>query len=181
MAQFTVDDWRDWETYLIGIFAEDPVDGFWWIARQYKYSYAHWTMRVLNTGVEIMARGKGSAGQKQTAPAKGAWTEFVNVSLQGVAWEDIEREFPAGKKLFELLETVIEDGYRVAFSYDQRTDSVSCSMSAKGDDHVNGGKTLVSFAQTWVGALQTSLYKHFVVLSTDWTVKDEVQQRPSFG
>lgn len=147
----------------------------------YKHTCSRWFLSALTKGVNLMARGKSGKSADAARQSKGAWTQFVNVSMSSVSWDDVKTAFPAGKGLFEQLQVLLDNHYRVSFSYDQRTDSVSCSLSGKGDDHAHSGKTLVSFAPTWVEAVQVSLYKHYILLQEDWQVDAPNVARPTFG
>ena len=105
----------------------------------------------------------------------------MNVSIAHVPWERVVEAFPVGKPLFEQFQAMLDAGYRLAFGYDLKTDSVSVAVTCKDDSSPNHGKTMTSFAPSWVEALQAALYKHYVLLEEQWQPDGDKDTFPRYG
>lgn len=173
--------WSDWREQWSEWAAEDAAGTLWYLAMMHKYTTARWIFEILAELESNMARGKGaSAAEKMRAGQAKSWTTFVNVSLGDATLADIAKAIPYNARLVEAIEELICEGYRLSFSFVESNDSVNCSLTGT-KDHPHAGKTLSSFAPTWVQALQINLYKHYHLLEQDWTKTGEDGGKPKFG
>jgi len=138
-------------------------------------------LRPLNLwGDFYMARGKGHA--KSTSGTAAKWnTTFVDIPLAGSTWDDIADEWKGADAVFGAASGLLEDGYRLGFSYSGQNDAFTCSVTCKDEASPNFGKTFTAFAGSWYEALQTALYKHYVVAQANWGGESVTGNKPSFG
>jgi len=131
-------------------------------------------------GEMTTARGKGAS--KPVPTAKGNWsTTFVDIPLTGHAWEEIDEWGGTPDSIFDHATALMEDGYRLGFSYNNQNGAFICSVTCKDDESVNKGKTFTAFAGSWFEALQAALYKHYVVAGQNWGGGVAKGNTPAFG
>lgn len=158
-----------------------PREGFHWLYRFDRYSRYTWVFTCLSIiGGADVARGRGTA-QARSQNSDAAWTAFVDIPVPSDAWEDIQATFGTEEALYEGMAKLMEDGYRVGFSYNRQNDAVICSVTCRNAESENAGLTFNSFAATWPEALATSLYKHCVLTQGHWRKTIEGIARPRFG
>ena len=127
-----------------------------------------------------MTRGK--KGDVQPSKEKATWnTTFVDISLTGVGEEAIFGAFDTVEGVYDHATKLLEDGYRLGFSYNPTNDAFICSVTCKDAESVNFGKTFTAFASSWYDALVVALFKHYVVASQNWNGSQSGVTRPKFG
>lgn len=127
-----------------------------------------------------MARGK--SGAKQNGAVKATWnTTFVDIPLTGYTWENISEQWGVPDEVVELATGLLEDGYRLGFSYNPQNDAFICSVTCKAEESVNNGCTFTAFAGSWFEALEVALFKHFVVAQEQWRSVSSSGQKAVFG
>jgi len=131
-------------------------------------------------GHRDMVRGKANAKPAKSTGDKWS-TTFVDIPLAGHSWEGIAGTWDTPEELYEIAATILEEGYRLGFSYNAANDSFICSVTCKAEESVNNGKTFTAFAGSWYEALQTALYKHYVVAEQNWGGGVPGSNRPTFG
>jgi len=128
----------------------------------------------------MMARGKAKGSQNEKV--KATWnTTFVDIPLTGYAWESISEQWGVPEEVFDLATAMLENGYRLGFSFNPQNDAFICSVTCKAEESVNVGCTFTAFAGSWFEALQTALFKHYVVAQEQWGSAAAVVVRSSFG
>lgn len=131
-------------------------------------------------GQSTMARGKANA--KPTSGTKAQWnTTFVDISLAGYEWNDVAEAWAGADNVFEGATTLLENGYRLGFSYNPQNDAFICSVTCKDETSPNSGKTFTAFAGTWFEALQTALFKHYQIAAETWGGNNGAGTRKAFG
>ena len=159
----------------------DPRTAVRRLFEERRWSTAHWVIRQLNLwGLETMARGKGQ-GKSSGSTEKQQWTTFVEISLAGHTREAIMEAVPDFDTVFNKSSELLQDGYRIAFSYNSANDAFTVSVTCRDDDSPNKGMTFTAFAGDWYTALQVALYKHYVVAEGDWNTISAPRQLPLFG
>lgn len=128
----------------------------------------------------VMARGK--QGAKQNGAVKATWnTTFVDIPLTGYTWEQISEQWGVPEEVVELATSLLEDGYRLGFSYNPQNDAFICSVTCKAEESVNNGCTFTAFAGSWFEALVAALFKHYVVAQEQWRSVGGSVSKASFG
>jgi hypothetical protein len=175
------DEFEDLIVYLDTFRREMPYDWFYSMVIHDRHRVSYWVLRQLNMwGKEAMARGtaKKPAAKK---PAGAAWTTFVEISLADYKLEQIEQAFGDPEKVFEAVESMARDGYRISLSYNEQNDAIIASVTCKDDASPNAGCTYTSFAGDWLSALRVAAFKHYVVAAQVWVGDDGTVTRPLFG
>lgn len=110
-----------------------------------------------------MPRGKKPTKQK---PEDIAWGGFIDLKLS----EEDKALFYKWSEEFQwtFLEDVLADEMKVSFSYDENTDTYLCSLTSV--KHAGSGMrcVLTARADDWQKAAALALFKHFVLLESDW-------------
>lgn len=146
----------------------------------YKYRW-WWILELLNEyGGSGVARGKKQPGPAAKSGGR-AWTEFIDIPLDGVDWSHINEAFGTADKLDDAMARLLEGQYRVGFTYNSQTDMVQVSLTCRDEESPNSGCTLNSWADSWASALAVACYKHFVVAETLWRNAAGGVTRPAFG
>lgn len=70
---------------------------------------------------------------------------------------------------FDIAMGRCQEGYRVAFSFNAKNDSYTCSMTGQENVGENAGYTLSAFGKTALQALRVLIYKDQFVLGGVWT------------
>ena len=154
---------------------------FRWAVFMYRWQYKRWFLELLSLLGDVeMARG---SGRKSTgrADAKRGSVWFVNVGVSVADAPKIDDLFPTADSVYDAMVEVMSDGYRVAFNYDGARDAVVASLTCRNEDIANYNGVLNAFAGDWFQALRVVLYKHYVVLSENWSADGSAANRPSFG
>lgn len=128
----------------------------------------------------VMVRGKASNPQPEKV--KATWnTTFVDISMAGHSLDDVSAAFPTVENVYETVAGLLENGYRLGFSYNPQNDAFICSVTCKSEGNPNMGKTFTAFAGTWFEAVQVALYKHYVVSETIWGTGGQGEGKARFG
>lgn len=127
-----------------------------------------------------MARGKAQNVPK-TSTRQFQPTDFVEIPVAAEAWGDIQKVYGNPDVLVDAVSDLLEAGYRVGLSHNGANDAFICSVTCRDTDDPNNGKTFNAFAETWYEALQTAMYKHYVVSQKKWLGDAQRAARPKFG
>lgn len=160
------------------------ADPMWWLRWGFameRYRSRHWFLSLLNECCGVLEMATSKKKGAGTTAGKPQWTTFVDISIAGVEWTDIQQVYGKGDDFTNALADLIGEGYRVAFSYNPANDAVICAVTGKEGCGANEGKTFNSFAGDWVTAAMVCLYKHNVVTNGDWSGAAGTPNRPSFG
>lgn len=103
-----------------------------------------------------------------TKSSKSQSIEFVN-------WELSKEEKVAAKdyklttsQIFDALERLIADGYRVSWKTDDYNKCVNCSITEPAGNGTGAVRCIVSRGPTVSDASRVATFKHFVLLEGDW-------------
>lgn len=135
---------------------------------------------ISKLGGDDVVRGKSKVQAGKSGQAK-QWTQFVDIPLGETNWDDIWAVYGTSVQLDAAVAELLSEGYRMGLSYNPQNDAVICSITAKGEDNPNEGKTFTAFAGSWVEALQVALYKHNQIAGKDWDAAAHVASGPRFG
>jgi len=116
-------------------------------------------------------------------PSQNAWNvQFVNCNLDKVQKNDMKSKVMSAEELLGGLEAMIDDGYKISFSYDKGNDATGCFATAPVDGHKHKGLCLAARGPDASGALKSLLYKHHVVLDGSWgAAVDRDHERDPWG
>jgi hypothetical protein len=137
--------------------------------------------RTFNLYVEVsMARGKSQSDPK-TSTRQFQPTDFVEIAISAEAWGDVQKIYGNPDVLVDAVSDLLESGYRVGLSHNGATDAFIYSVTCRDSSDINNGKTFNAFAETWYEALQTAMYKHYVIAKKQWNSDAQRAAKPKFG
>lgn len=171
----TWDQWDEYVRHWERSFQDDPQGTLreFRYFHQYKHTYGY--MRMLNRGLDVMAsKGQSSKSVQQNS----AFTTFVNVNIPAHMKEQVRTYLTDGGAWVAAVSDLLENGYRLGVSYDEKRDALIASLTCRKSGDANEGKTLTAFAGTWPEAITVVLFKHWVVCEGKWT---EPAERDTFG
>lgn len=171
-------EWLDLASYWTTSFETDgrkALSGFLYFNR-YKHTPGY--LMVLNRGLHHMAtKGKAPATNK-TAVSNASFTTFVNVNIPAHMKDGVRAYLADPQQFVTAVSDLLESGYRVGVSYDEKRDAMIASLTCRRMGDANEGKTLTAFAQTWPEAITVVLFKHFEVCNQVW---DTPAEKDVFG
>lgn len=94
--------------------------------------------------------------------------EFVRCELSDDQKAFVKANIPALTVIFEQLEELVADNYKLTISYDDTADCYSAFLIGKENQVSNAGYMLSAYAPVLNGCLALLLYKHFTVLKQEW-------------
>lgn len=115
-------------------------------------------------GEIIMARGKT---RKSAAETNGA-PKFVDVRLSVEQRAEFVRWQYSDKELTTWLESFVNDGYRIGFSWASEQQAYFVSLTGRDTGGPNDGLCMTSFAGDIRTAMALAFYKHTVVTEMVW-------------
>lgn len=130
--------------------------------------------RVLNTWVEDWEDRLAEAGEILGMPKNGNskvitdWKGFKDFRLTAEQLEGFAAFETHDDDLMDLLQTVLAEGYKFTLTYNGAGDTYNAAMTCNAEKNKNQGYTMSAFAPTAYAALRLLMYKHFVLLETDW-------------
>jgi len=141
-----------------------------------RYAPPTWyTIRSL-TGLirelEIMARKRSNKVPTTKNPGE---FRFMNVPVPDDAYEDIMDKYSDGDALMDSFQLLMETGYKFGFALNAQNDMFICSMTDRRPESPTLNACLTGGADSWYDALKVTLYKHQVLLQSDWTKAEGVE------
>jgi len=85
-----------------------------------------------------------------------------------------------GKDFDAMIFDTLMDDHKIGISWDAYNDCFIASFTAKGDDHLNAGKCLMSRSNDWREAIAMNMFKCAVIYADDkgrWTNRNADKQR----
>lgn len=128
--------------------------------------------------INNMARKKAAAPAPKTV-SKGF--RFINVTLPEAEAENLDVEYATPEVVYDHWLLLMQQNYKVGFTYDGKTDAVICTLQCRDEFSPNFEAVMSSFADDWYNALRVSLFKHYVLLKEKWDGSTEKPQRARFG
>jgi len=113
------------------------------------------------------------ATKKTTKVKKAEWKGYHKINLTREQTETFEAEYatlPINPEDFGIL---VNNGYRVSFSWDDYNTGVSASMYCVSQKAEWGGYTLSAWAADPLTAWNLLLFKHYVVAEEQWEIVKE--------
>jgi len=135
-----------------------------------RYAPPSWyTIRSLTSLVkdlETMARKRSN---KVPVTRNGGDFRFINVPVPDDAYEDIMDKYSDADALMDSFQLLMEAGYKFGFALNAQNDMFICSMTDRRSDSATENACLTGGADSWYDALKVTLYKHQVLLQSDWS------------
>lgn len=97
-------------------------------------------------------------------------TAWIRCDLTKEHKEHLKQQKFDAKACLSAFERLCEDGYKLTFSRDEKNDCVGVFMTAPKDSQQPVQLCLSARGPTLTDAMMAILYKHFEVLSEDWSV-----------
>lgn len=177
----TSQQWRDWERYWQEMGDENSTRLIDTLAFRFEWASSPWLLRALKYYLELnMARGKGESVSK-AAQNGNQWTQFVDIPLGEVSWEDVLAKFGTAGQVDQGVRDLGLNGYRIGISYNGQSDAFIVSVTCRDEGSPNNGFTFTSFAGSWLDAIRIALFKHFVLADGSWPVGQRKSNGPKFG
>lgn len=157
-----------------------------WIAGTYLFGYAEdllvraasWTVdsnlflsyRFSILLYKFRAEYAAMAGRKpkETRAARAKWVGFLDYRLSEDEIAGLDEWAPAVAEIWEKVDKLIEDGYRLALSFNAQFKVATCTIMDDDANRKAGGYGLSSSDTDGAGALKAALYKHYIVLEGKW-------------
>lgn len=95
--------------------------------------------------------------------------DFVRCELSDDQKAFVKANIPTLKEIFEAIEDLAADNYKLTLSFDEATDCFAVYLIGKEAQVTNAGLMLSAYAPVLNGAFALLLYKHVTVLGRDWT------------
>lgn len=122
-----------------------------------------------------------TSSRQTTSINGGKLPEFVSCELSDAEKAKVKENLLSVEECHDLLETLQNEGYRVALSHDGRSDCVGIYVTAVDSDHENYGYALSSRAPSLQGALTVLAFKHYDKLKEDWKTGAATSARDTWG
>lgn len=112
-------------------------------------------------GILGMAKANGTKPQTE-------WRGFKDFRLTADQLEAFAVFEVHDDDLMDLIQTVLTEGYKLTLTYSSQSDTYNCSMTCNAEKHPNQGYTMSAFAPSMYAAMRLLMFKHFVLLDTNW-------------
>lgn len=120
---------------------------------------------------------------------KSATKSNKSLEIEFINWELSKEEKLAAKsyeitsaQVFEALERLVTDGYRVSFKHDDFNKSFNVSLTEPTAPTRSVSRCIVSRGPTVLDAARVACFKHFVLLESDWgNISAERVERDVWG
>jgi len=111
---------------------------------------------------------KKAAAASKSNSAEGAWKGFISLELTDRQKAEVKALQADPDRVFDNVFSLIDDGYKISFSYDTYHDMYICSATGKDPKSPNNGLTLTGRGGKVLGAMAALWYKHDVVTERVW-------------
>lgn len=117
------------------------------------------------------------ATKKNKAVKKAEWKGYHKVNLTKEQDHEFDVWIAQNPVEFDVIETLIQNGYKVSFNYDEYHAGISCSFYAAVAKLDWAGFTLSSWGETMREAFELNVYKHYIICNENWDVAEDVSER----
>lgn len=113
---------------------------------------------------------------KETAAGreKVKWLGYVNWNMSAVDKKAYLKWLEDQDVLYNVVPTIIGDGYSVKLAYDDYHDSVVCSLFCQNPGSENAGWCLTARAADPFEAMSRAMFIHFVCFDRIWPTEREL-------
>jgi len=99
---------------------------------------------------------------------RAAWKGFLDRRLSDGELDEMDGWKPTPAEVFELLDGMIQDGYRLTLSYNKQTKLASVTIIDDEKKRASGGYALSNADTDGASALKMAVWKHVVLLGKLW-------------
>jgi hypothetical protein len=104
------------------------------------------------------------------------WRGFVDVKMTDEEKQLFAQWDVHDNDLFLLMSEAVAAGHKLSISFNKQNDTFVCSFTGNDGTGKHEGYTLTAYAGDWYIAVRALVFKHAVLLNSDWTVAAD---RPS--
>jgi len=137
---------------------------------RHRYSYPSWFLiaqvNALTEDLHAMARARNKGQETVSKPGT---FRFINVTIDETAYEEIMERYQDGDALMDAMQRYMEIGYKFSFAVNKQNDMVSASMTDRREGSESENACLTGSSDSWYDALKVVLYKHEVILKSNWS------------
>lgn len=108
--------------------------------------------------------------QQTTKVKKAEWHGYHRINLTREQTEVFERDYLNEPVSFDEIGILVNEGYKISFSWDDYNSGVSASMYAQNAKMEWAGYTLSAWAGDPDTAIKLLLFKHYVVAQKQWEI-----------
>jgi hypothetical protein len=118
------------------------------------------------------------ATQKKNKPVKKAeWKGYVKVNLTVEQDKEFDKWTETVTDTFAWMDTLVNDGYKLSFNYDNYHTGVSAGLYA-GDAKMEwAGYSLTAWGENVEEAYLMLCYKHFVICNQMWEIPPDLPEK----
>lgn len=132
--------------------------------------HPYWVNDMIRIYVRAVSMALSEAGVKMAKKSdKFKWNGYVNVEISATEAELAEAYIGDEKKVFMAIGKTVVDGYKLAVSFDQETETFRATATCFDKESPNFGYALGAFGSDWYTAIAAVLYKHYEISDEDWT------------
>lgn len=111
----------------------------------------------------------------------GKWRGFMDIPLTAEMKEECRSWDADGDGTEELIGAFVGGGYKLAFTWNEKTQSVIVSATGQESAGDNAGYTLSAHAKSVGQAVHVLAFKHIVICEGNWHREGVYQQDEDFG
>lgn len=105
---------------------------------------------------------------RESRAVRAKWIGFLDYRLTEDELDGLDDWKPTTAEIWERVDSLIENGYRLALSYNAQFKVSTCTIMDDEASRKSGGYGLSSSDSDGALALKAALYKHFEVLKSSW-------------
>jgi len=100
--------------------------------------------------------------------SKAAWKGFLDRRMTEGELDELDAWKPKPLDIFSTVDAMIQDGYRLTLSYNKQTKLASVTIIDDNNSRTSGGYALSNADTDGALALKMAVYKHTVLLNSNW-------------
>ena len=120
----------------------------------------------------------GNKRADQKPVKRPSWQGFLDFRLNDEQLQELDEWQPSAMEVFESVDRIMLDGYRLTLSYNAQTKLSTCTIIDDNKARPSAGFALSTSDVNSGAALKAAVYKHLLVLQGKW---DELLDKPSVG
>lgn len=114
------------------------------------------------------AKSEKRAARRANPAKDDGWRGFVALELTEAQKIGAKALREDAERLYDNVFGMIDDGYKLTFSYDSYNGAYVCSVTCRDKGSANNGLTLTARGGSTISAMASLWYKHDVVLARQW-------------